>query len=69
MGYEAVSYDKRIKENIRNYTLSNLYDMEMIKKYFLNLAEMLEINILLTNRHGEKTGYQCGGIRVVRCPG
>lgn len=54
MGYEAVSYDKRIKENIRNYTLSNLYDMEMIKKYFLNLAEMLEINILLTNRHGEK---------------
>lgn len=34
MGYEAVSYDKRIKENIRNYTLSNLYDMEMIKKYF-----------------------------------
>lgn len=54
MGYEAVSYDKRIKENIRNYTLSNLYDMEMIKKYLTNLAEMLEINILLTNRHGEK---------------
>lgn len=54
MGYEAIPYDKRIKENIRNYTLANLYDMETIKKYLINLAEMLEINILLTDRHGEK---------------
>lgn len=54
MGYEAIPYDKRIKENIRNYTLANLYDMEIVKKYLTNLAEMLEINILLTDRHGEK---------------
>lgn len=54
MGYDAIPYDKRIKENIRNYSLSNLYDMEMVKKYLSNLAEMLEINILLTDRHGEK---------------
>lgn len=54
MGYKAIPYDKRIKENIRNYTLSNLYDMEMVKKYLTNLAQMLEINILLTDRHGEK---------------
>lgn len=54
MGYKTIPYDKRIKENIRNYTLSNLYDMEMVKKYLTNLAQVLEINILLTNRHGEK---------------
>jgi len=54
MGYDAIPYEKRIKENIRNYTLSNLYDMEIVKKYLSNLAEMLEINILLTDRHGEK---------------
>lgn len=54
MGYDAIPYDKRIKENIRNYSLSNLYDMEIIKKYLNNLAEMLELNILLTDRHGEK---------------
>ena len=54
MGYEVKTYDKRIKDNIRNYTLSNLYDMDTIKKYLTNLAEMLEINILLTDRHGEK---------------
>lgn len=54
MGYAEIPYDKRIKENIRNYTLSNLYDMEIVKKYLTNLAEMLEINVLLTDRHGEK---------------
>lgn len=54
MGYDAIPYDKRIKENIRNYSLSNLYHMEMVKKYLENLAAMLEVNILLTDRHGEK---------------
>lgn len=54
MSYEAIPYDKRIKENIRNYTLANLCDMEIVKRYLTNLAEMLEINILLTDRHGEK---------------
>ncbi len=54
MGYEAIPYEKRIKDNIRNYSLSNLYDMEMIKKYLITLAELLEINVLLTDRHGEK---------------
>lgn len=54
MGYEAIPYEKRIKDNIRNYSLSNLYDMEMIKKYLMNLADMLEINVLLTDRQGEK---------------
>ncbi len=54
MGYQTIPYDKRIKENIRNYSFSNLYNMEVIKGYMENLAEMLEINILLTDRHGEK---------------
>lgn len=54
MGYNAIPYDKRIKENIKNYNLSNLYDTETVKRYLENLAEMLEINILLTDRHGEK---------------
>lgn len=54
MSYQTIPYDKRIKENIRNYSLSHLYDMEMVKGYLENLAKMLEINILLTDRHGEK---------------
>lgn len=54
MGYHEIPYEKRIKDNIRNYSLSNLYDMETLKQYLENLAELLEINILLTDRHGEK---------------
>lgn len=54
MSYQTVPFDKRIKENIKNYALSNLYDAEMLKEYLENLATLLEINILLTDRHGEK---------------
>ena len=54
MGYDAIPYDKRIKENIRNYSLSNLYNMESIKKYLSSLAQVFQINILLTDRQGEK---------------
>jgi len=54
MGYQSIPYDKRIKENIRNYSFSNLYHMDIVKKHLQNLADVLEINILLTDRHGEK---------------
>lgn len=54
MSYQTIPFDKRIKENIRNYSLSHLYDMEMVKGYLANLAKMLELSILLTDRHGEK---------------
>lgn len=54
MGYKTIPYEKRIKENIRNYSLSNLYNMETVKRHLENLAGILEINILLTDRHGEK---------------
>lgn len=54
MSYQTISFDKRIKENIKNYALSNLYDTELLKDYLGNLAKLLEIHILLTDRHGEK---------------
>lgn len=54
MGYQSIPYDKRIKENIRNYSFSNLYHMEVVRNYLQNLADVLEINVLLTDRHGEK---------------
>lgn len=54
MGYDAIPYDRRIRENIRNYALSNLYDMEVVKRYLGSLSEVLGIGMLLTDRHGEK---------------
>lgn len=54
MGYQSIPYDKRVKENIRNYSFSNLYHMDTVKEYLKNLAQAVGISILLTDRHGEK---------------
>lgn len=54
MGYQTVPYEKRIKENIKNYSLSTLYDLEIVQNYLRNLAKILDVSILLTDRHGEK---------------
>lgn len=59
MGYAEIPYDRRIKENIRNYTLINLYDMDIIKKYLNNLAEILELNLLF-DRPPRGKGNCCG---------
>ena len=54
MGYGALPLEKRLKENIRNYRLSNLYQVEMLKGQMRLLHELTGIKILLTDRHGEK---------------
>ena len=33
MGYREVSFEKRIKENIKNYAIKNLYAMDMLAEY------------------------------------
>lgn len=54
MAYKKVPYEKRIKENIKNYHLQNLYDMNMLQEYLKSFAQTLQIELLLTERHGGK---------------
>lgn len=54
MGYREVSFEKRIKENIKNYAIKNLYAMDMLAEYLQVLADAYGIELLLTDRHGEK---------------
>lgn len=54
MNYNVVSYEKRIKDNIRNYTIGNLYVMDTLTKYLEALAEEYNMELLLTDRHGER---------------
>lgn len=54
MGYEAVPLEKRLKENIKNYSLTNLYLIEELKDQMKLLHQLTGIKILLTDRHGEK---------------
>ena len=55
MAYKTLPFEKRIKENIKNYTLDNLYPVETLTEFFQAFTETNHIEILLTGRHGERT--------------
>lgn len=54
MAYGLISLEKRLKENIKYYSLENLYDLDEIQRLFCSLCEALGTELLLTERHGEK---------------
>lgn len=54
MEYKAVSFEKRIKENIKNYAMDNLYPIDALTAYLKALAQVTGAELLLTDRHGEK---------------
>ena len=54
MEYKAVPFDKRIKENIRNYAMDNLYPVDSLRMHLKALAVVTGAEILLTDRHGER---------------
>ena len=54
MDYKAIPFEKRIKENIRNYALDNLYAIDTLTGYCKALCAVADVAILITERHGEK---------------
>jgi len=60
MGKETEKLEKRIKENIRNYTLEMLLAEKQLKIYLNSLADVLGVDIFLTDRQGK---------RVISCAG
>ena len=54
MTYGSISLEKRIKNNIKNYNLKELFDFDILRKQLENLNDLFHIEILITNRHGEK---------------
>lgn len=54
MDYNAVPFEKKLKDNIKNYTLKNLYSMDILTEYLTHLTEEYGVELLLTDRHGEK---------------
>lgn len=53
MAYGSVSLEKRIKNNVKIYSLGQLLDMTIIQKQLESLAELTGAEFLLTRRHGE----------------
>ena len=54
MSYKEVSFEKRIKENIKDYAIRNLFAMDMLEEYLKVLADDYGMELLLTDRHGEE---------------
>ena len=57
---KIIPLEKRIKENIKNYRLEHLFALDMLKSRLKHMAELLDVDLLLTDRHGEKE-FATGG--------
>ena len=55
MAFGLVPLEKRLRENIKNYSLDQLYDIGKLSDYLKALHEVTGICLLFTDRHGEKT--------------
>ena len=54
MAYKTVPFAKRIKDNIKNYAPDKLFPVENLTEYFKAFTKACGVEILLTDRHGER---------------
>lgn len=53
MAYGSVSLEKRIKNNVKNYSLGQLLDLPIVQKELESLYTLTGTEFLFTRRHGE----------------
>ena len=58
MVYGKVTFEQRIKENIRNYSLDKLFDFNLVKEQLSALSEIFQMDILVMDRH-DKEVWAC----------
>lgn len=54
MAYGSIPLDKRLKDNIRNYKLTSLYDAEVILDLLKGINKLADVDVMITERRGEK---------------
>lgn len=54
MAFGIVSLEKRLKENIRNYSVDQIYDMKMLSDYLNAVCAVSQMSMILVDRHGKK---------------
>lgn len=52
MEYNIAPLEKRIKENIKNYNLDDLFRQEVLHKNLELLQKTFQMDICFTDRHG-----------------
>ena len=50
MEYGSVPFEKRIRENIKNYAMDNLYPVDSLREHLKALAALTGAELLLTDR-------------------
>ena len=54
MAFGLVPLEKRLKDNIRNYSLDQIYEIGQLSRFLEGINKVTGISLLLTDRHGEK---------------
>ena len=54
MAYGLVSLEKRMKDNIKNYSLDQLFDIGKLSEYLEAACQVSGISFFLADRHGEE---------------
>lgn len=55
--FNKVTLEKALKDNIRNYQLDMLFDMDTVREEMESLSAVTNVGFLVTNRHGDKSIY------------
>ena len=54
MAFGLIPLEKRLKDNIRNYSLDQIFEIGQLSEFLENINKVTGISLLLTDRHGEK---------------
>lgn len=54
MAFGLIPLEKRLKDNIRNYSLDQIFEIGQLSGFLENAYKVTGISLLLTDRHGEK---------------
>ncbi len=54
MAFGLIPLEKRLRDNIRNYSLDQIFEIGQLSELLENMNRVTGISLLLTDRHGEK---------------
>lgn len=54
MAFGMISLEKRLKDNIKNYNIDQLFDVGKLSEYMESVSKVSGVELLVVDRHGEK---------------
>ncbi len=54
MVYGKITFEQRIKESIRSYSLDKLFDLNLVESQFAEFAENYQMDIMMMDRHDKE---------------